>query len=82
MSVKHPYCRGTWARYDIGLDGIDIDALVAEQSKNANKWNMAVKQAKEEYREKGIENPDDSTKGFTERINELYGSESVAKSHL
>lgn len=80
MSVKHPYCRGTWTRYDIGLDGIDIDALVAEQSKNANKWNMAVKQAKEEYREKGIENPDDSTKGFTERINELYGSESVAKS--
>lgn len=81
ISVKHPYCRGTWQRYDIGLDNISIDALVAEQSKNAKKWNNAVKAAKEEYKEKGIENPDDSTKGFTERIKELYnGADSVEKS--
>lgn len=74
-------CRGTWQRYDIGLDNINIDALVAEQSKNAKKWNNAVKAAKEEYKEKGIENPDDSTKGFTERIKELYnGADSVEKS--
>jgi hypothetical protein len=72
LSTLHPYCRGTWARYDIGLDNIDIDALVAEQSKNARKWNNAVKTAKEEFKEKGIDNPDDSTKGFTDRINELY----------
>lgn len=81
ISVKHPYCRGTWQRYDIGLNNINIDALVAEQSKNAKKWNNAVKAAKEEYKEKGIENPDDSTKGFTERIKELYnGADSVEKS--
>ena len=81
ISIKHPYCRGTWQRYDIGLDNINIDALVAEQSKNAKKWNNAVKAAKEEYKEKGIENPDDSTKGFTERIKELYnGADSVEKS--
>ena len=81
ISVKHPYCRGTWQRYDIGLDNINIDALVAEQSKNAKKWNNAVKAAKEEYKEKGIENPDDSTKGFTERIKELYnGADSIEKS--
>lgn len=81
ISVKHPYCRGTWQRYDIGLDNINIDALVAEQSKNAKKWNNAVKATKEEYKEKGIENPDDSTKGFTERIKELYnGADSVEKS--
>lgn len=81
ISVKHSYCRGTWQRYDIGLDNINIDALVAEQSKNAKKWNNAVKAAKEEYKEKGIENPDDSTKGFTERIKELYnGADSVEKS--
>ena len=81
ISVKHPYCRGTWQRYDIGLDNINIDALVAEQSKNAKKWNNAVKAAKEEYKEKGIENPDDSIKGFTERIRELYnGADSVEKS--
>lgn len=81
ISVKHPYCRGTWQRYDIGLDNINSDALVAEQSKNAKKWNNAVKAAKEEYKEKGIKNPDDSTKGFTERIKELYnGADSVEKS--
>ncbi len=81
ISVKHPYCRGTWQRYDIGLDNINIDALVVEQSKNAKKWNNAVKTAKEEYKEKGIENPDDSIKGFTERIKELYnGADSVEKS--
>lgn len=74
ISVKHPYCRGTWARYDIGLDSFDIDALVAEQSKNAKKWNNAVEAARKEYKEKGIENPDDSTKGFTARINELYNA--------
>lgn len=82
LSIMHPYCRGTWARHDIGLDGIDIDALVAEQSNNARKWNNAVKAAKEEYREKGIENPDDSTKGFTERINELYNADSGVKKSL
>lgn len=80
ISVKHPYCRGTWQRYDIGLDNINIDALVAEQSKNAKKWNNAVKAAKEEYKEKGIENPDDSTKGFTDRIQEIFNSEDVQKS--
>ena len=74
LSVKHPYCRGTWARYDIGLDSFDIDALVAEQSKNAKKWNNAVEAARKEYKEKGIENPVDSTKGFTARINELYNA--------
>lgn len=75
LATVHPYCRGVWARYDIGLDNINIDALVAEQSKNAKKWNNAVKAAKEEYKGKGIENPDDSTKGFTERIKELYNAD-------
>lgn len=82
ISTKHPYCRGVWTRHYIGLDNIDIDALVAEQSGNAKKWNNAVKQAKEEYKQKGIENPDDSTMGFTERINELYNGNDIKKSIL
>ena len=80
VSTLHPYCRGTWARYDIGLDNIDIDALVAEQSGRAKKWNDAVKQAKEEYKKNGIANPDDATSGFTDRINELFRSEDIQKS--
>lgn len=82
LSTLHPYCRGTWARYDVGLDSIDIDALVAEQSKNAKKWNNAVDTARKEYKDKGIENPDDSTKGFTERINELYNAGDDVKKSL
>lgn len=70
--VFHPYCRGTWVRYDTDIDNARIDALVAEQSGRAKKWNNAVKQAKEEYKKNGIANPDDTTLGFTDRINELY----------
>ncbi len=80
LSVKHPYCRGTWARYDVGLDNINIDALVAEQSGHAKKWNNAVKQATKEFEEKGVKNPDDSTRGFTDRIQEIFNSEDVQKS--
>ena len=71
--VFHPYCRGSWVRYD--KDNIFIDAIVAENSGRAKKWNNAVKTAKDEYKEKGIENPDDKTPGFTERINELFNTE-------
>lgn len=77
----HPFCRGYWARYDNKLDNFNIDAIVAENSNRAKKWNSAVKQATEEFEDKGIKNPDDSTKGFTERIKELYnGADSVEKS--
>ena len=78
--VFHPYCRGTWVRYDTDIDNARIDALVAEQSGRAKKWNDAVKQAKEEYKKNGIANPDDTTQGFTERINELFRSEDIQKS--
>lgn len=76
----HPFCRGYWARYDNKLDNFNIDAIVAENSNRAKKWNSAVKQATEEFEEKGIKNPDDSTKGFTDRINELFNAENVQKS--
>jgi hypothetical protein len=37
-------------------------------------WDKAVKQARDEYRDKGVENPNGQTKGYTDRINELYQS--------
>lgn len=76
--VFHPFCRGYWAPYDVG--GVNIDAMVAELSKKSEKWNNAVKQAENEFKEKGIKTPDDSTKGFTDRINELFRSEDIQKS--
>ena len=78
--VFHPYCRGTWVRYDTDIDNARIDALVAEQSGRAKKWNDAVTQAKEEYKKNGIANPDDATKGFTDRINEIFHGDDVQKS--
>lgn len=80
--VFHPYCRGTWVRYDTDIDNARIDALVAEQSGRAKKWNDAVTQAKEEYKKNGIANPDDTTQGFTDRINELFRSEDTIDKSL
>jgi SPP1 gp7 family putative phage head morphogenesis protein len=74
----HPWCRGTWERYD--ESDAHIDALIAENSNRAKKWNNAVKQATKEFEEKGVKNPDDSTKGFTDRIQEIFNSEDVQKS--
>jgi hypothetical protein len=65
----HPQCRGGWIRWG----GKQIDAMTAELQGKADKWDSAVKQAKDEYKEKGIENPNDSTAGYVDRINELYG---------
>ena len=76
--VFHPFCRGYWAPYDVG--GVNIDAMVAELSKKSEKWNKRCKTGKNEFKEKGIKNPDDSTKGFTDRINELFHGENVKKS--
>lgn len=74
----HPWCRGTWERYD--ESDAHIDALIAENSNRAQKWNNAVKQATKEFEEKGVKNPDDSAKGFTDRIQEIFNSEDVQKS--
>jgi hypothetical protein len=65
--VFHPYCRGTWIRYNAG-----INALVAETQHKAAQWNAALEQAEQEWKGKGITNPNDTTPGYTERINELY----------
>ncbi len=64
----HPYCRGGWTRWG----GKNADAMDAKISGKIEAWDKAVKKAREEYREKGIENPNDQTKGYTDRINEIY----------
>jgi hypothetical protein len=64
----HPNCRGGWLRWG----GKQVDAMTAQIQGKAEKWDAAVKQTKEEYREKGIKNPNDQTPGYVDRINELY----------
>lgn len=78
--VFHPFCRGAWIRYYPDLDTANINAMVAENSNRAKKWNDAVRQAKAEYKSQGIENPDDTTKGYIERITEIFTDGTVQKS--
>jgi hypothetical protein len=46
--------------------------MTAQIRGKAEKWDAAVKEAREEYRSKGTENPNDQTPGYVDRINELY----------
>jgi len=48
------------------------DAAMAKLGGRQRAWGEAVAQARQEYSAKGIENPDDTTPGFLESINEIY----------
>ena len=65
--VFHPYCRGLWVRWNAR-----INAYAAMLQKKNEKYNNAVDKAREEWKEKGIENPNDKTPGYIDHINELY----------
>ncbi|MGL4982248.1 MAG: phage minor head protein [Treponemataceae bacterium] len=79
IGVFHPYCRGSWVRWD--NDGSKkIDALIADIDNNGKHWNASIALAKKEFNDKGIENPNDSTKGYTDRIQEIYQKKIVNKS--
>jgi hypothetical protein len=68
--TMHPNCRGGWIRWG----GNTVDAVVAHIQNKTELWDRAVETARKEFKEKGIENPTDQTKGYTDRINEIYRS--------
>jgi len=68
--TMHPNCRGGWVPWG----GTEADAMTAKLENKSKQWDEAVTRAREEYRQKGIENPNDQTKGYTDRINEIYQS--------
>lgn len=63
----HPYCRGIWTRWNS-----HINAYSAMLKKRSEDYNKAIDKAREEWKSKGIENPNDKTPGYIDRINELY----------
>jgi hypothetical protein len=63
-------CRGGWVPWG----GNEADAMTEKLENKSKQWDEAVTRAREEYRQKGIENPNDQTKGYTDRINEIYQS--------
>jgi hypothetical protein len=69
--VFHPYCRGLWVRYNG-----QVGALLAHVQNHSELYNNALDQARAEWRAKGVENPNDKTPGFTERINEIFSTKS------
>jgi len=72
--VQHPFCRGSWSRWYPPTEKTTnmYDAAMAKLGGRQRAWGEAVAQARQEYSAKGIENPDDTTPGFLERINEIY----------
>lgn len=63
----HPNCRGGWILWSKRMD-----AMGAKIQGKVDAWDNAVDQAREEYRNKGTENPNDQTKGYVDRINDIY----------
>jgi dCTP deaminase len=61
-------CRGGWTPWG----GETVDAMIAHIDNKAEMWDRAVNTARREFGERGIENPTDQTKGYTDRINEIY----------
>lgn len=64
----HPFCRGRWVVWNPRI----ANAYTAIIAKRKKEWDSAIDRAREEWKAKGIENPNDKTPGYTDRINELY----------
>jgi len=74
---QHPWCRGLWTKWNQPEEGETIslhDAAIAKMKSREAAWGAAVKQATSEFNNSGTKNPDDTTAGFRERINELYNA--------
>lgn len=63
-------CRGIWVRWSSR-----INAYMAFLQKKNEQYNKAVDTARAEFKAKGIENPNDKTKGYLDRIDELYSGD-------
>jgi hypothetical protein len=72
--VQHCYCRGSWARWYPPAEKTTsmYDAAMAKLAGKQRAWGKAVEQARAEFVAQGIANPDDSTPGYLDRINEIY----------
>ena len=68
VGTLHPNCRGAWTLWG----GQKADAMLAQMRNKSEKWDAAVNQARAEFKEKGIENPNDQTAGYVDLINKMY----------
>ncbi|WP_255822511.1 hypothetical protein [Treponema putidum] len=68
VGALHPHCRGFWERW--GSE--ELNAQTVQLNGKEKEWNEAIIKAQEEYKARGIENPHDGTKGYKDRIREIY----------
>lgn len=71
--VFHPYCRGVWERWDPRAGkGRWASALSARLEGKDREWSGAVSRARKEFEARGVKNPGFKTRGYVERVNEIY----------
>ena len=68
IGTMHPHCRGTWIKWDT----ISFDATVAKINGKEEEWDNAVEEVREEYKQNGIDNPDENSFVFRMKIQDKY----------
>ncbi len=72
VDILHPWCRGSWIRWNPPAQTRRTDAYTAYMSGLSDAWDNAVKAAREEWGRKGVANPTDKTPGYVDRCRELF----------
>ena len=68
IGTMHPHCRGTWIKWDT----ISFDATVAKINGKEEEWDNAVEAVREEYKQNGVDNPDENSFVFRMKIQDKY----------
>lgn len=68
IGTMHPHCRGTWIKWDT----ISFDATVAKINGKEEEWDNAVEAVREEYKQNGVDNPDENSFLFRMKIQDKY----------
>ena len=66
--TMHPHCRGAWIKWDT----VSFDATLAKINGKEEEWDNAVEAVKEEYKQNGIDKPDENSFVFRMKIQDKY----------
>lgn len=66
--TMHPHCRGSWIKWDPDF----FDATLAKINGKEEEWDNAVEAVKEEYKQNGINKPDENSFVFRMKVQDKY----------
>lgn len=72
VDILHPWCRGSWIRWNPPAQTRRTDAYTAYMNGLNDAWDKAVKAARKEWERKGVASPTDKTPGYVDRCRELF----------